>query len=213
VKSYLKNKCAIIFGATGNIGCKLTLMLAKADVRLIIQGRSREKLKKLDDELKHLGKKATLIHLDVSNFQNYKRIGEIIHKRFKKIDLYFNAISEIKKLTPLTHLNHLEWDRILEINFSSKWKILKQIEFLLQKSNDPYIYFFLHKSEIKKMAYYHAYGLANSALEKLIEVYSEEKKKFNITIKGICKDGIIPLNNEDKNQKSDEIKKIIKKII
>ncbi len=213
MKTSLKNKCVIVFGATGKIGTKLTIKLAKENVKLIVQGKSKEKLEKLDNKLKSIGKSATLIHLDVSNIQNYRNIGEVIYKRFKKIDFYFNAISEINKLTPITHLNNEEWNRILEVNLNSKWRLLKQIEVLLGKSNNPAIYFFLHKSAIKNMAYYHGYSIANSALKKLVEVYHEEKKRFNFYIKGVCEEGILGLNDDDEDKKFCQLNTIIKEII
>tara|TARA_B100000287_G_scaffold379726_1_gene383027 strand:+ start:1516 stop:1707 length:192 start_codon:yes stop_codon:yes gene_type:complete len=48
----LKNKKGIIFGATGFIGQKLSYQLSELGCKLILHGKSIEKLSELDNKIK-----------------------------------------------------------------------------------------------------------------------------------------------------------------
>ena len=50
----LKGSNGIIFGSTGYLGHRLALRLSQLGCKLILHGRSIEKLSKLDDEIKTL---------------------------------------------------------------------------------------------------------------------------------------------------------------
>ena len=124
----MKQINGIIFGATGKIGSKISLKLAQKGVNLVLHGKSRKKLEDLNDQIIKIGKKPILLNFDVKKQVNYKGLGFILSNRVKKIDFYINAIGYIDKLCPLTDLTFEDWDKLIEINLSSNWKLLKEIE-------------------------------------------------------------------------------------
>ena len=181
----MKQINGIIFGATGKIGSKISLKLAQKGVNLVLHGKSRKKLEDLNDQIIKIGKKPILLNFDVKKQVNYKGLGFILSNRVKKIDFYINAIGYIDKLCPLTDLTLEDWDKLIEINLSSNWKLLKEIEPLLKKSKKPKVFFFSNKSISIGKPYFHAFSVAKAGLESLAETYAIEKKKFSFYIEVI----------------------------
>ncbi len=179
------NLTGIIFGATGNIGEKLTLKLAEKNCNLIIHGRTKKKLLNLDDKLKKLKQSVTLLEYDFSNFEEIPKLGKIITQKYEKIDFFVSLIGAIKKLCPLTDLKYEEWDDYLNLNLSNNWKILKSIEPLLLKSKKAKIFFISNEQISKGYPYFHAYSVAKAGLEAMARIYSREKEKFQVEIKMI----------------------------
>ena len=62
----LKGKIALITGATHGIGKSIALTLARAGAEIIAIGRTQSALEELDDDIKKIGYKATLVPLDLT---------------------------------------------------------------------------------------------------------------------------------------------------
>lgn len=182
-----KDKIGIIFGATGKIGSKISEALTKKGVKLIVQGKNKIKLEQLDDKMKKIGGNPTLLNLDVSDEKNYENLGLIVEKRFGYIDFYINLISSINKLTPLTDLSSKDWNNLMEINLNSKWRILKHLELLMKRSYNPSVYLFVNEKALNAKPYFHAYGVAQFGIKAIIEIYKNEKNKFNFNAELIRK--------------------------
>ena len=127
MKNFLK-KNGIIFGSTGVLGNQISIEIAKCNVNLILHGKSLKKLTDLHDKLKKLNKNITLLQADVTTKEFSANLLNIIYSRFKKIDFIINVIGLFYGLRPLTNLSHKEWDELLEINLSSSWRIIKELE-------------------------------------------------------------------------------------
>ena len=61
----LKDRLALVTGASRGIGRAVALGLAKAGAHVIITARSLPGLESLDDEIQNLGGGATLLQLDL----------------------------------------------------------------------------------------------------------------------------------------------------
>ena len=216
-----KRKTVIIFGATGYIGEKISVELAKYDLNLVLHGKSKKKLISLDDKIRGLGKKSTLINCDFCNSDNFKKLAFSISQKYTNIDCIINAIGIIEKLCPLTDLTFEEWDKMISINLSSNWKILKNLESLLMNSVAPKIIFISNTTIAKGHPYHHAYSVAKAGLETMVKIYKEEKMKFKINVEliklkslkiGLLKKFYTEENKNELENLSKELKEIIKKV-
>ena len=176
-------KNVIIFGATGMVGTLATQEIIKNNVNLIIHGKTKKKLEILSDSISQKTHKPTLIELDLLNKNYLKRLNLIIKRRFKQIDFFINAVGFIDKICPLMDLGHDEWDKLIEINLSSNWRLLKELQPLIEKSVKPKIVFFDDAKISRGSPYYNAYAISKSALKTMINIYSKEKEKFKLDIK------------------------------
>ena len=105
-----KNKKGVILGSTGLLGSRLAKKLSKLGADLILHGRSKENLKKLDNQIKQLGKSSSLIEADLTNENFYLNLQNIVLSRFEKIDFLINSVGKFDGLYPLTHLTHNLWN-------------------------------------------------------------------------------------------------------
>tara|TARA_B100000989_G_C19520888_1_gene464091 strand:- start:1036 stop:1719 length:684 start_codon:yes stop_codon:yes gene_type:complete len=209
-----QNLNGIIFGATGNIGEKLTFKLAERNCNLIIHGRTKKKLLNLGNKLKKLYQNISLLHCDFSNSNEIQKLGNLITHKYEKIHFFVSLIGDIKKLCPLTDLKYEEWDNLINLNLSINWKILKSIEPLLLKSKQAKIFFISNTQISQGYPYFHAYSVAKAGLEAMANIYSREKEKFQVEIKIInlksIKIGLLRkfFSNISQEEKKDLEKKI-----
>ncbi len=179
MKKLLK-KNGIIFGSTGILGSRISLELAKLDANLILHGKTSEKLIKLDDKIKRIDKKVTLLPADVTDKEFSKNLLEKVSSRFSKIDFIINLIGVFLGLRPLTNLSHKEWDNLIEINLSSYWRIIKELEPLLRKSKNSKVIFLSNSIISSGKAYYNTFSICQNAKETMLKILRDENLKLKL---------------------------------
>ncbi len=86
----LKGRVAVVTGATGGIGKDIVSGLAGKEIKLVIAGRRKEKLKVLEDEFSQKTDILT-VEADVSKKENLENLVAKAMDKFKKIDILVNG--------------------------------------------------------------------------------------------------------------------------
>jgi len=176
----LKNKKGIIFGATGFIGEKLSYELSKLGCKLILHGKTIEKLNELDKKIQKIKKRQILIQGDLNNENFYKNLAQSISTRFQNINFLFILIGLFQRLSPLTHFSHQEWSELIEININCYWRILKELEPIIKNSKSPKIIFLNNLKISHGKPYHNILSVSQSAIKTIANVYKSENKRLGI---------------------------------
>ena len=172
----------IIFGSTGILGSRISLDLARMDTNLILHGKSIEKLIKLDDKIKKVNKNVTLFQADITHEEFAKNLLSKVSSKFSRIDFMINLIGVFFGLRPLTNFSHKEWDNLIEINLSSCWRIIKELEPLIRNSANSKIIFLENKDISNGKAYHNTFSICQKAKETMLKIFSKENSKFKIQV-------------------------------
>ena len=170
----------IVFGSTGILGSRISLDLAKKNTNLILHGKSYDKLIKLDDEIKKINKNVTFFQADITHKKFATNLLSKVSSKFSRIDFVINLIGVFFGLRPLTNFSHKEWDDLIEINLSSCWRIVKELEPLLRKSLNAKIIFIENKDISTGKAYHNTFSICQKAKETMFKVFNKENSKFRI---------------------------------
>ena len=176
----LKNKKGIIFGATGFIGEKLSYELSKLGCKLILHGKTIEKLNELDKKIQKIKKRQILIQGDLNNENFYKNLAQSISTRFQNINFLFILIGLFQRLSPLTHFSHQEWSELIEININCYWRILKELEPIIKKSKSPKIIFLNNLKISNGKPYHNILSVSQAAIKTIANIYQSENKRLGI---------------------------------
>ena len=97
----LAGRVALVTGASRGIGRAVALALAAAGAHVIALARTQGGLEALDDAIKAVGGPATLVPLDIRDFEALDRLGATIHERWGKLDVFVGNAGVLGPLTPL----------------------------------------------------------------------------------------------------------------
>ena len=172
----------IIFGSTGILGTRISLDLAQMNTNLILHGKSLEKLIKLDDEIKKVNKNVTFFQADITNKKFATNLLRKVGSKFLRIDFMINLVGVFFGLRPLTNFSHKEWDDLIEINLSSYWRIVKELEPLLRKSSNAKIIFLENRDISSGKAYHNTFSICQKAKETMLKIFRKENSKFKIKV-------------------------------
>src|SRR3954453_5794510 len=100
----LSDRIALITGASRGIGHATALALAQAGAHVIAVARTVGGLEELDDAIKAIGGTATLVPLDLKDYEGIDRLGASLNERFGKLDVLGANAGLLGALTPMSHV-------------------------------------------------------------------------------------------------------------
>jgi NADP-dependent 3-hydroxy acid dehydrogenase YdfG len=181
----LKDKVAIVTGASRGIGKSIALLFSKEGAKISAIARTEHDLKKLKDEIESTGSKCLIFKGDVSDENDVKNAVEKTIQEFGRIDILVNnAGFGIYK--PVVELTTDEFDKMVAVNFRGVFLFTKYVLPYMMKQNSGVI---INISSIagtlgvKNMAVYSA---TKWAVNGFTESIMHEVREYNIRVASLC---------------------------
>ena len=131
----LDGRIALITGASRGIGRAVALRFAKEGAKLILVARNKAALEEVDDEIKEItGSSATLVPLNMTDYDGVDKLGGAIHERFGKLDILIGNAAILGPLSPMGHIKAKDWGQVMDVNLTANWRLLRSCDPLLRLS-------------------------------------------------------------------------------
>lgn len=181
MEKQLKDKVAVVTGASRGIGREIALGLAELGAHVIAVARTQGGLEEIDDEIKKAGGSATLVPLDLKDYAGIDRLGAAIYERWKKLDILVGNAGILGKLSPLGHIDPKVWDEVMAINVTANWRLIRSLDPLLRQSEAGRAIFVTSGLAHRCWAYWGPYSVSKAALEALVKTYAAELQSTKVT--------------------------------
>ena len=170
----LEGKIALITGASRGLGHAMALHLARAGAHVIATARTQGGLEELDDEIRKIGGSATLVPMDIKDYDAIDRLGASIFERWKKLDILIGNAGTLGKLTPIAHIDQKVWDDALAVNVTANYRLIRSMDVLLRAAPHGRAIFVTSGLAFKCFPYWGAYSISKAALEAMVRTYAGE---------------------------------------
>lgn len=115
----LKNKVVLITGGAGGIGKATAKLFLAEGAKVMLVGRTEEKLKKAANELN--SPNLAFCKADVSKTEDTKRYTEVTLSAFGKIDVFFNNAGIEGTVRPIAEYPEVKFDQVIAVNLKGVW--------------------------------------------------------------------------------------------
>jgi len=122
----MKNRIALITGATSGIGEATAYEFAKQGINLVLCGRRLERLNTIQKALERLTN-VHILNFDVRNKTETLKAIESLPKDFKNIDILINNAGNAHGLDPIQTGDLDDWDAMMDINVKGLLYVSKAI--------------------------------------------------------------------------------------
>src|SRR6266481_846600 len=170
----LLHRIALVTGASRGIGYATALALAKAGAHIVALARTVGGLEELDDAVKAAGSSATLVPLDLKDYEGIDRLGLALRERFGRLDVLVGNAGILGPLSPLGHVEAKAWEEVMALNVTANWRLICAMDQLLKFSDAGRVVFVSSGVAALALAYWGPHAVSKSALETLARTYAAE---------------------------------------
>lgn len=177
----LSERIALVTGASRGIGRTAALALAKAGAHVIAVARTQGGLEELDDEVRAAtGQGATLVPLDIAEGSGLDQLGYQIHQRFGRLDVLVHAAAILGPMTPVSHIEPAHWDRVVAVNLTASYRLIRTTEPLLRAAPAARAIFLTSGVAAHPRAFWGPYAITKAALEAMVRTWADELEKTSV---------------------------------
>jgi 3-hydroxy acid dehydrogenase/malonic semialdehyde reductase len=116
----MENKIVFISGATSGIGEATARLLAKSGFKLILAGRRKDRLQKLESEVH-------ILSFDIRDKENVFKNINSLDEHWRDIDILINNAGNAHGLGPIHEGSTDDWDAMIDINVKGLLYLSKAI--------------------------------------------------------------------------------------
>ena len=170
----LSSRIALVTGASRGIGYATALALAKAGAHVIAVARTVGGLEELDDDIRKIGGAATLVPLDMTDFDGIARLGAALNDRHGRLDVLVGNAGIAGPSSPLGHVPLKDFQDTLAINVTANFQLVRCMDPLLKNSDAGRAVFLSSGAAAKATAYLGPYAVSKAAVDTLARVWANE---------------------------------------
>lgn len=183
----LTGRIALVTGASRGIGYFIAKQMAAAGAHVVAVARTVGGLEELDDEIKAEAAKtgkggATLVPLDLADMAGIDRIGAAINDRWGKLDILVANAGVLGTISPLGHVEAKVFEKVMAINVTSTWRLIRSVDPLLRKSEAGRAIVLSSGAAHSARAYWGPYAASKAAVEALARSWADETRNMALRV-------------------------------
>jgi NAD(P)-dependent dehydrogenase (short-subunit alcohol dehydrogenase family) len=178
----LEGRIALVTGASRGIGRATALALAREGAHIVAVARTVGGLEEVDDEVKKLGSAATLVPLDMRDYDGFYRLAAAINERYQRLDVLIGNAAIGGQRSPLDHIEPKAWDDAFAINVTANFHLIRSMAPLVRGAKAGRAVFITSGAATNARAYGGPYSASKAALDALARTYAAETSSTPIRV-------------------------------
>jgi NAD(P)-dependent dehydrogenase (short-subunit alcohol dehydrogenase family) len=187
----LQGRVALITGASRGIGAAVAKRFAREGAHVILVARTVGGLEEVDDAIRTEGGSATLVPLDLQQFEKIDSLPQALQQRFGKLDILVGNAAVLGQLSPTGDLPAKLWQQTMDVNVTANWRLIKVLEPLLKASGSGRAMFVTSGITQGIAPYWSAYAASKTALETLVLTWAAEIANTSTVKANLIDPGIV----------------------
>ena len=180
--SDLKERIALVTGASRGIGYFTALELARAGAHVVACARTVGGLEELDDAIRKEGGSATLVPFDLADMNAIDALGGAIFERWGKLDILVANAGLLGTISPIGHVEAKTFEKVMTVNVTATWRLIRSVDPLLQRSDQGRALILSSSAAHKCKPFWGPYSASKAAVEALARTWAGETERLPLRI-------------------------------
>jgi NAD(P)-dependent dehydrogenase (short-subunit alcohol dehydrogenase family) len=178
----LQGRISVITGASRGLGAAIAKRFAGEGSHVVLVARTVGGLEEVDDAIRAAGGAATLVPIDLTEFDRIDEMGAALAQRFGRIDVLVGNAGILGTLSPMGHIDTEVWDRVIAVNLTANWRLIRSFDPLLRASDSGRAIFVTSGAADGAHPYWGAYATSKAALEAMVKTWAGEMAKTPVKV-------------------------------
>jgi NAD(P)-dependent dehydrogenase (short-subunit alcohol dehydrogenase family) len=182
----LKNKVALITGASKGIGEAIAASLAAHGAKVVINSRKQEEIEKVAAKINSAGAECLAIAGNTSDEASVKALIEKTVEKFGGLDILVNNAASNPVFGPIVQTEAWAYDKIMDVNVKAPFELAKlAYPYMKQRGGGSVINISSIAGDTPDPGL-GIYSVSKAALNMLTKVMAKEWGPDNIRVNAIC---------------------------
>jgi len=177
----LKDKIALVTGASRGIGRSISLALAESGAHVVLSARSLDRLEEVEREITSFGGKATTIAADLAQEEQIVHLFEEVWQTFKRLDILINNAG-VGLWGKLIDFSAEDFDKLMRVNLKGPYLCCQQAMRIMIPQKSGYIINVSSVQGVKGYENQSAYAASKHGIMGLSKSLANEAQEHNIRV-------------------------------
>jgi len=183
-KYNLKDKVAIVTGASSGLGKGMSLALSEAGANLVLVSRRLQLLQEVAKLTSKKDQKCFCFSADVSKKEQVEHTVDEVVKIFGKIDILVN-VAGINRRNLLENFSEEDWNAVIDINLKGTFLFSQVVGKVMIKQNKGKIINIASMTSVIGGKNIPAYSASKGGVVQLTKAFAVAWAKYNINVNAI----------------------------
>jgi len=181
----LKDKVALITGASRGIGEATAIGLAQAGADLAIVSRKLPDLEKVGEEVKKLGRKCLPIQAHLGKVEEINHLVKRVSEEFGKIDILVNNAATNPTMASAIDVDERAWDSIMNLNLKGLFFLSQAVARVMREKGGGKI---INVSSVAGITpdLLPLYSISKAGVNMVTKVMAQQWAQYNIRVNAIA---------------------------
>ncbi|MBY0303187.1 MULTISPECIES: SDR family NAD(P)-dependent oxidoreductase [Sphingomonas] len=170
----LKDRLALVTGASRGIGAATAIALAAKGAHVILTARTAAGLEQVEEAIFAAGGSATIAPLDLAQSDSIAKLATAVGERWNALDVMVLNAGTLGSLAAVPAIDPKEFAQVLTLNVSAPLAMIQAFDPMLRRSAGARVIGVTSSVGRTPRAYWGAYGASKAAFETLLESYGDE---------------------------------------
>jgi NAD(P)-dependent dehydrogenase (short-subunit alcohol dehydrogenase family) len=181
----LKDKIALITGASRGIGEATALGLARAGADLAIVSRKLPDLEKVGEEVKKLGRKCLPVQAHLGKVEEINSLIKRVLEEFGKIDILVNNAATNPTMASAIDVDERAWDSIMNLNLKGLFFLSQAVARVMREKGGGKI---INVSSVAGITpdLLPLYSISKAGVNMVTKVMAQQWAQYNIRVNAVA---------------------------
>ena len=184
----LRDKVALVTGASQGLGRALALAFAEEGARVVVNARSDESVRPVAGEVEGAGAEVLAVAADVSREAEVERLVRETVERFGRIDVLVNNAGLLGPRVGVENYPEDEWRRVIDANLTGPYLVSKAA--IPHLSEGGSIVNVVSGVSVEGRAQWGAYSVSKFGVEGLTQILASELAERGIRVNAVDPGGM-----------------------
>lgn len=181
----LKDKVAVITGASRGIGESIAMTLAEYGAHCILVSRKLEGLEAVAGNIREKGGKADPAACHTGDMEQIAALISMVKEKFGRLDILINNAATNPYFGEMIHAEESHWDKIFEVNLKGPFFLIKHAAGLMAEGKGGAIVNVSSVNGVRPGPFQGIYSISKAAIISMTKAYAKELAPKNIRVNAL----------------------------
>jgi len=182
----LKDKVAVVTGASRGIGKSIAMGLVEQGAKVVISSRKQDALDEVAEEIKGMGGEVLPMACHTGKFEMIEALYEAVDKKFGRVDILVNNAAANPYFGDVTGINEVLYDKTFDVNTKGYFFMAQNAAKRMVEQGKGAIVNIASIAAMSPPPMQGVYGMTKAAVIAMTKAYAKELGARGVRTNAVC---------------------------